>query len=94
MEIYRKYLAIQILAVSRQFYKDSSEFFNQFNLDVYKAVQERQWLEAEKDGTKYFYIVKKLTVKMQVKSAIKELEKFKEKAIEIMSPVVKTTKAL
>jgi hypothetical protein len=42
-----------------KFTKSPQNFISQFNLDIFKAVKERQWFEAQRDATKYFLLVKK-----------------------------------
>jgi hypothetical protein len=78
--------------MSKQFYKISANFFQSIQFRHFKAVQERQWFEALRDVMKYFFIVKRLTVKMQAKLGTKELEKFKEEAIDILNPVSRIPK--
>jgi hypothetical protein len=81
-----------------KFTKSAQSFISQFNLDIFKAVQERQWFEAQREATKYFFLVKRLTVKMQSKLGTKELdeelERFKEEAIEILNPANRSQKNL
>jgi hypothetical protein len=73
-------------------------FFKQNNLDIYREIMKRPWLEAEKNVMKYFFITKKLIMKMQnntnEKDLKQELELFKEEGIKIIKPERTTAKDL
>jgi hypothetical protein len=73
-------------------------FFRQYNVDVFREIMKRPWLEAKKNVLKYFFITKKLLIKMQngtkEKELRQELEDFKSEGITIINPENRTTRDL